>query len=82
MGTCILLRKVKVKSLSRVRLFATPWIVAYQAPPSVGFFRHECWSGLPFPSPGDFPDLGIEPGSPALWADALPWEPSGKPRDT
>ena len=45
--------KVKVKSLSRVRLFATPWTVAYQAPPSVGFSRQEYWSGLPFPSPGD-----------------------------
>ena len=55
-----------MKSLSRVRLFATPWTVAYQAPPSMGFSRQECWSGLPFPSPGDLPDLGIEPGSPAL----------------
>ena len=43
--------KVKVKSLSRVRLFATPWTVAYQAPPPVGFSRQESWSGLPFPSP-------------------------------
>ena len=47
--------KVKVKSLSRVRLFATPWTVAYQAPPSMGFSRQECWSGLPFPSSGIFP---------------------------
>ena len=54
------------KSLSRVRLFATPWIVAHQAPRSMGFSRHEYWSGLPFPSPGDLPDPGIEPGSPAL----------------
>ena len=54
------------KSLSRVRLFATPWIVAHQAPQSMGFSRHEYWSGLPFPSPGDLPDPGIEPGSPAL----------------
>ena len=45
--------KVKVKSLRRVRLFATPWTVAYQAPPSMGFSRKECWSGLPFPSPVD-----------------------------
>ena len=51
------------KSLSCVRLFATPWTVAYQAPPSVGFSRQEYWSGLPFPSPGDLPDPGIEPGS-------------------
>ena len=43
--------KVKVKSLSRVRLFATPWIAAYQAPPSMGFSRQEYWSGLPLPSP-------------------------------
>ena len=45
--------KVKVKSLSRVRLFVTPWIVAYQAPLSTEFSRQEYWSGLPFPSPGD-----------------------------
>ena len=69
---------MKVKSLSRVRLFATPWTAAYQAPPSMGFSRQECWSGLPFPSPGDLPDPGIEPGSPALQADALPSEPLGK----
>ena len=69
----------KVKSLSRVRLFATPWTVAYQAPPSMGFSRQECWSGLPFPFPGDLPDPGIEPGSPVLQADALPSEPPGKP---
>ena len=59
--------KVKVKSLSRVRLFATPWTVAYQAPPSMGFSRQEYWSRLPFPSPGDLPDPGIEPGSPRKW---------------
>ena len=63
--------KVKVKSLSHVRLFATPWTTAYQAPPSVGFSRQECWSGLPFPSPGDLPNPGIEPRSPALQADVL-----------
>ena len=43
--------KVKVKSLSRVRLLATPWTAAYQAPPSMEFFRQECWSGVPLPSP-------------------------------
>ena len=69
---------VIVKSLSRVRLFATPWTVANGAPPSMGFSRQEYWSGLPFPSPGDLPDPGIEPGSPALQADALPSEPPGK----
>ena len=63
---------------SRVWFFATLWTVAYQAPPSMGFSRQECWSGLPFPFPGDLPDPGIEPGSPALQADALPSEPPGK----
>ena len=58
--------KVKVKSLSRVRLFATPQTVAYQAPPSMGFSRQEYWSGLPFPSPGDLPHPGIETGFPSL----------------
>ena len=71
-------RKVKVKSLSRVRLLATPWTVAYQDPLSMGFSRQEYWSGLPFPSPGDLPDPGIELGSPALQADTLPSGPSGK----
>ena len=65
-------------SLSRVQFFATPWTVAYQVPSSMGFSRQECWSGLPFPSPGDLPDPGIEPGSPTLQADALPSEPPGK----
>ena len=67
-----------MKSLSHVRLFVTPRTVAYQAPPSMGFSRQECWSGLPFPSPGDLPDPGIEPGSPTLQADALPSEPPNK----
>ena len=71
--------KVKVKSLSHVRLFATPWTVAYQAPLSMGFSRQEYWSGVPLPSPGDLPNPGTEPGSPALQADALPSEPPGKP---
>ena len=70
----------EVKLLSRVRLFATPWTVAYQAPLSMGFSRQEYWSGLPFPSPGDIPDPGIEPGSPALKAEALTCEPPGKPK--
>ena len=70
--------KVKVKSLSRVRLFATLWTVALQALLSMGFSRQEHWSGLPFPSPGDLPNPGIEPGSPALQADALSSEPPGK----
>ena len=62
----------KVKSLSRVKLFVTPWTVAYQAPLSMEFSRQEYWSGLPFPSPGDLPDSVIKPRFPALQADALP----------
>ena len=58
--------KVKVKLLSRIRLFATPWTIVYKAPPSVGFSRQEYWSGLPFPSTRDLPNPGIEPRSPAL----------------
>ena len=68
-----------MKSISRVRLFVTPWTVARQTPLSMGFSRQEYWSGLPFPSPGDLSNLGIEPGSPALQADALSSEPPGKP---
>ena len=67
-----------MKSLSRVRLFATPWTVAHQAPLSMGFSRQEYWSGMPFPSPGDLPDPGSEPGSPT-W-QALTSEPQGKPQ--
>ena len=59
----------------------TPWTVAHEAPPSMGFSRQEYWSRLPFPSPGALPDPGIEPGSPALQADSLPSEPPGKPLD-
>ena len=68
-----------LKSISPVRLFVTPRTVACQASPSLGFSKQEYWSGLPFPSPGDLPDPGIEPRSPALQADALPSEPPGKP---
>ena len=71
--------KVKVKSLSRIQLFATLWTVAYQAPLSMRFSTQEYCSGLPFPSPGDLPGPGIEPGSPTLEADALPSAPPGKP---
>ena len=67
---------VKLKSLSCVRLFVTPWTVAYQVPPSMGFSRQEYWSGLPFP--GDLPDPGIKLRSPVLKADALTFEPPGK----
>ena len=67
----------KWKSLSRVRLFATPWTIQ-----SMEFSRPESWSGWPFPSPGDLPNLGIEARSPALQADSLPAEPQGKPKNT
>ena len=67
----------EVKSLSRVWLFATPW--TYQAPPSMEFSRQKYWSGLPFPSPGDLPHPGIEPGSPTLQADTVLSEPQGSP---
>ena len=67
--------KAKVKSLSPVQLFATPWTV----PLSMKFSRQEYWSGLLFPSPGDLPHPGIEPRSPTLQADSLPSEPPGNP---
>ena len=73
--------KVKVKSLSCVRLFATLWTVAHQAPPSMRFSRQEYWRGLPFPSPRGLPHPGIEPRSPTLQADSLPSEPPGKPKN-
>ena len=68
----IIFLKVNVKSLSNVRLFAILWTVAHQASPSMGFSRLEYWSGLPFTSPGDLPDPGIELRSPTLQADSLP----------
>jgi len=64
-----------MKLLSRVQLFETSRTVTYQAPLSMGFSRQKYWSRLPFPSPGDLPDLGVEPGSPVLQADALLSEP-------
>ena len=62
--------------LGCVRLFATPWTAAHQAPLSMGFSRQEYWSGLPFPSPADLPHPGIELRSPALQTDALTSEPT------
>ena len=59
-----------------------PWTLAHQAPPSMGFSSQECWSGLPFHSPGDLPDPGIETRSPTLQADALTSAPQGKPLNT
>ena len=70
---------MKVKSFSHIPLFGTPWTVTCQAPLSMEFTRQEYWNGLPFPSPGDLLDPGIEPRSPALQVDALPSEPPGKP---
>ena len=64
---------------------ATPWTIALQVPRSVGFSRQECWSGLPCPPPGDLPDTGIEPVSPAtpaLQADSLPLSCGGSPTST
>ena len=58
---------------------ATPWTVARQAPLSMGFSRQEYWSGLPFPSPGDLPNPGIEPVSPAWQVDSLPLTHQGRP---
>ena len=70
---------IVAKLLSRVRLFATPWTVAYQASQSMEFSRQEYWSGVPLTSPGDLPNPGIKPRSPTLQADALLSEPAGKP---
>ena len=74
------LKKRKWSRLVVVQLFVTPWSVAHQAPPSMEFSRQESWNGSPFPSPGDLPNPGIEPGSPTLQADALLSEPPGKPQ--
>ena len=67
------------KLLSHVQLFVTTWTVVHYSPLSMELSRQEYWSGQPFPSPGDLPDPGIEPGSPALQADSLLSEPPGKP---
>ena len=76
--------KVHARMFSRIPLFATPWTAAHQAPLSVEFPRQEYWSGLPFPSPGDLPNPGIESGSleslvsPALAGGFFTTEPPGK----
>ena len=64
--SCSIKERKKVKLLSRVPLFASPWSVTYQTPQSMGFSRQEYWSGLPFPSPGDLPNPRIKPRSPAM----------------
>ena len=68
--------------VAQLCLFGTPWTVVHQAPLSKGFSRQEYWSGLPFLSPGDLPNSGIEPGSPALQADSLLSELPGNPHLT
>ena len=69
------------KSQTQLSDFATPWTVAH-LPLSREFSRQEYWSGLPFPSPGDLPDPGLEPRSSALHVDSLPSEPPGEPPTT
>ena len=66
--------------MDRIQLFVTLWTVAHQTPLSMGFSRQEYWSGSLCPSPGDLPNTGIEPGSPALQADSLPSEPLWMPK--
>ena len=70
-----------VCALSRVQFFATPWTAAQQAPLPMGFARQEYWSGYPFPSPGDLPNPGIKPTSPALAGEFFTTEPPGKPKN-
>ena len=70
---------VCAQSLSRVQLFATSCTVAHQAPLSMEFSKQESWSGLPFPSPGDLPDPGIEPASLSLAGRFFPTKPPGNP---
>ena len=70
--------KVKAKLLSHVQLFVASWTAAYHGPPSMGFSRQKYWSGLPLPFPEDLSNPGSKPRSPALEADALPFEPPGK----
>ena len=73
MHTCVL------SHFSRTQLCVTLWTVACQAPLSMGFSRQEYWSGVPCPPPGDLPNPGIEPQSPALQADSLPLSHQGSP---
>ena len=70
-----LLAMLVVVLVSRVQLFVIPWTVAHQASPSMEFFRQEYWSGLPFPSPGDLPNTGVELVSPALASGFFTTEP-------
>ena len=71
---------MNVLAVSCVRLSVTPWTITHKAPLSMEFSMQQYWSGLPFPSPGNLPNQGIKPGSPALKADSLPSQPPGKPQ--
>ena len=73
----LVIKVMKVKSLSCFQLFATPRTLQ-----PMEFSKPEYWSGSPFPSPGDLPNPGIEPRTPTLQADSLPAEPPGKPKNT
>ena len=78
----VCLRKIKICTglvAQSCPIVVAPWTVAHQASPPLGFSRQEYWSGLPLPSPGDLPDPGIDPGSPALWINPLLSEPPGNP---
>ena len=74
-----LVMTVVVQLLNLVHLFVTPWTIALQAPLSIGFSRQEYWSGLPFPPPGDLPNPGMKPKSPALAGRFFTAGPPGKP---
>ena len=80
-GCCVCVCTCTLSQLSCIQLFATPWPVAHQAPLSMEFSRQEYWSGLPFSSPGDLPDPGIEPASPVLAGGYLTSASPGKPRE-
>ena len=77
-GAAGLQAMLMLSHFSHLHLFATPWTIVLQAPLSMRFSRQEHWNGLPFPSPGDLPDPGIKPKSPALQADSLPSDPPGE----
>ena len=77
---CQLITKLVTQLLNCVQLFATLWTVAHQAPLSMGFLSQEYWSGFPFPSPGDLPDPGTKPVSPAWHVGSLPLCPLESPQ--
>ena len=88
--TCVLTGFIKkvfgmlravLSCFGHVQLLEIPWTIAHQAPLSMGLSQQEYWSGLTFPSPGDLPNPGIKPASPALQADSFTAEPSGKPSE-